>query len=585
MRIRLGIIGTGRIAARFVQEAQQMDDIDVVCVYNPNIQSARRFADEYNIDVYTDAIEEVEELISAVYIASPHETHYYYAKKMLQQGKHILCEKPMTFRKIEAEELFLLAEKMNCVLMEAIKTAYCPGFMAILEAVKSGIIGEVRDVEACFSRLTPTNLREMTDEVYGGSLTEFGSYTFLPIIKLLGTAYKNVEFKSLKAANGVDIYTKSFVEYENAMGLTKTGLAVKSEGQLVIAGTKGYILAESPWWLTKKFEIRFEDPNKREVYNCPYEGSGLQYELEVFVTRILQTKQRKLEQDYIIEATEVITDNGLKPEESIAIASLMEEFLKNRKKEETIPKAKKELKIWAHRGCSMKYPENTLEAFEAAAKIPGITGIELDVQLTKDGEVVVIHDENVCRVTDGTKNVVEYTLEELKQLKIYAGKGKTTTIPTLQEVLMLLESYCKENGLLINIELKTSKIRYLGIEEKTLRLVQEFGLEDYIVYSSFLPESVGLMKKLAPNAKTGMLASSLEACIKYANMENADALHPPIRDLHGSIPEEMIKMPVRVWNGEEPFFEDGRILREKNLMKYAAFGVTDIITNVPELYI
>ena len=94
-----------------------------------------------------------------------------------------------------------------------------------------------------------------------------------------------------------------------------------------------------------------------------------------------------------------------------------------------------------------------------------------------------------------------------------------------------------------------------------------------------------MMKKLDKTVKTGMLASTLENCIRYARAESADALHPWIGGMHGSVPEDMAGMPIRAWNGEEPFFEDGRVLKERNLLKYSAFGVTDIFTNVPELYL
>ncbi len=115
----------------------------------------------------------------------------------------------------------------------------------------------------------------------------------------------------------------------------------------------------------------------------------------------------------------------------------------------------------------MEYPENTLEAFEATAKIPRVMGVELDVQLTKDNQVVVFHDENVKRVTDGVQEVCDYTLAELKRLKVCPGTERESTIPAFEEVLALLQPYCKKNGLRINVELKTSIIHYENIEEMT----------------------------------------------------------------------------------------------------------------------
>jgi len=570
-KIRLGIIGTGRIAHRFAKMANETELITISCVYNPHLQSAEQFAEDCGISSYTNDWGSFVSRIQAAYIASPHQTHEGYVKMLLEKEIHVLCEKPLCFQRRAAEALYALAEEKGCILMEALKTADCPGFLAMMELAGSGIIGEIRDVEACFSRLTRTNLREYTDAEYGGSVTEFGSYVLLPVFRLLGTEYQSVSFQSFFAPNGVDSYTRLNFQYENAIAAAKTGLGVKTEGQLVISGTRGYILCESPWWLTKKFEVRYEDPNKREVYQYPYENSGLQYELENFVRRV-QGKAAPLK-------------GGLSKEESVAMAGVMEAFMEWRRRETRLKPQGKTVNIWAHRGCSMEYPENTLEAFEAAAKLPGLAGIELDVQLTRDHQIVVFHDENVSRVTNGTGNIRDYTLAELKKLEIPSREHRIARIPTLEEVLKLLKPYCKEKNLLINIELKTSVIRYEGIEEATLNMVREYGMEAYIVYSSFLEESVALVKELSPCSETGMLAGFLEDAIRGARRGRADALHPGNYGLSCEIPGDMQGKPVRVWNCEEPFFRDGRTLKERNMTKYAQLGATDIITNVPELYL
>lgn len=580
--MRIGIIGTGRIAERFINTALNGLDVKVSCIFNPHIESAKKFADKHNVDVYTDNLEEFCELIQAVYIASPHETHYEYSKFMLEHGINVLCEKPMALKESQAKELFDIANSKNLTLMEAVKTAYCPGFNELLNVAKSGKIGRIVDVEAAFTRLTPINTREYEADIYNGSMLEFGSYGLLPVIKLLGNEYEDVSFKSIRAVNGADIYTKAQLTYPNGMATVKTGLGVKSEGQLLISGTNGYIIAPSPWWLTKKFFVRYEDSSRIEEYNYPFETTGLKYELALFLYDIMikQDKVIKKENDSI----------GLLPEESVAMAKFMESFLKWntplwRKKNDYLKEKEKNApnpKIWAHRGCSIQYPENTIPAFIAAAKIPGITGIELDVQFTKDKQVVVFHDENVGRVTNGNKNVCEYTLKELKELKVC---NEDITIPTLQEVLTSLKPYCENNGLLINIELKTSIIRYEGIEQETHNIVKNNGMEKYIVYSSFLPESVAMMKEIAPECESGMLAVSIEDCINMARQTNADALHPYLGGMTCEIPQDMKDMPVRGWNGEEPFYKDGRELKDIHLDRFKAYGVTDIITNVPEIYL
>lgn len=316
--IRIGIIGTGRIAERFVPEAKYVSGIIINSAYNPNNSSARDFADKFGLDYYKEDIEKFLNNVDAVYIASPHETHYDYAKLALERGKHVLCEKPLAFSKKQAEELFALAHARDCVLLEAIKTAYCPGFAQLIGIAKSGAIGRIRDVEACFTRLTPDHLREKTDVKYGGSFTEFGSHTLLPIFKLLGTNYNDVRFESILADNGIDIYTKAFFTYKDGLALSKSGVGVKSEGQLVISGTQGYILVESPWWLTSSFEVRYEDPTKRDKYYTKFLGEGLRYEISNFAFMIHGHDRRSF------KFTE---------EESIAMAGVMEKFMEKRRQE------------------------------------------------------------------------------------------------------------------------------------------------------------------------------------------------------------------------------------------------------------
>ena len=315
--IQLGVIGTGRIANRFIPEARSVSGITVCAVYNPHVKSAKNFVSRYTLDLATDNLDEFLDRVDAVYIASPHETHYEYAKMSLNAGKHVLCEKPMVFSKAQAIELFDLAMKKSLVLMEGIKTAYLPGFQKLLGVVQSGAIGKICDVEACFTRLTPSDKREMVDAEYGGGFTEFGSYSVLPIIKLLGTDYKEVRFDSIKASNGIDLYTKASFVYDDAFALTKNGVGVKSEGQLVIAGTKGYIMSASPWWLTKSFEVRYEDASRIEKYATNYSGYGLRYEISDFVNMINGRGDKHM-------------GYKLTRGESIAIAGIMEKFLETR---------------------------------------------------------------------------------------------------------------------------------------------------------------------------------------------------------------------------------------------------------------
>ncbi len=319
--IRIGIVGSGRIAGRFVKEARYVSGVHVEGIYNPHIDSAERFAKEHELDFFDDDYERFLGKVNAVYIASPHQTHYEYAKKALESGKNVLIEKPMTLKKSEAEELFALAKDRGCILMEAIKTAYAPGFVRMIGMAKSGIIGDIKDVEACFTKLTGDNTRELMDVEYGGSFTELASYTLLPIIKLLGTNYKDIRFSCNYTKNGLDGYTKAYIEYGDAQATSKTGLKVKSEGQLVISGTSGYIKVAAPWWLTKEYEICYEDISLNEKQYSQFKGDGLRYEISDFVSVVNGYGNNNFK---------------LTREESVAIAEIMERFLGECRREECV---------------------------------------------------------------------------------------------------------------------------------------------------------------------------------------------------------------------------------------------------------
>ena len=312
--MKLGIIGTGRIAKRAVKELEFVPEFEVVAVYNPNYDHAQQFAKRLDNAKAAPNLEAFGEAVDAVYIATPHGTHHHYAKRMLELKKHVLCEKPMVMGADLAKELYDEAQKKGAVLMEAIKTAYCPGFQGLIEVAESGVIGDIVDVEAAFTRLTLPGGREFDPLAYGGSFTEFGTYNMLPIFRLLGTDYSDVRFQSIITEAGVDGYTKAVFSYAGesvgtyqfdspeasqtdtsplthsqtirATATAKCGLTAKSEGQLLITGTKGYILAPSPWWRTKYFEVRYEDPNKIDEYNYEFEGDGLRYEFSEFARRI-----------------------------------------------------------------------------------------------------------------------------------------------------------------------------------------------------------------------------------------------------------------------------------------------------------
>lgn len=315
--VRLGVIGSGRIAVRFAPEVKYVSGSNLEGVYNPRLGSARKYAEQFELKFYTDDLNVLFEKVDAVYIASPHNTHYEYIRKALEQGKHVLCEKPLVLQTAQAEELYQLAKGKGLVLLEAIKTAYAPGFLKLLAIAKSGRIGRIRDVEASFTKLVSGDLRELSREENGGSVTELASYPLMAIVKLLGTDYKNVRFEAFVDDNNVDLYTKIYLNYENAVSTAKIGLGVKSEGQLLISGTQGYIYVEAPWWKTQYFEVRHEQAEHNEKFFSKFAAEGLRYELSDFISMIYGNDKKGYK---------------LTPKESIAITRIMESFLNNENK-------------------------------------------------------------------------------------------------------------------------------------------------------------------------------------------------------------------------------------------------------------
>ena len=292
---RVGIIGNGRIANRFVVEAKFVSGANVQSVFNPRRESAERFAKKWEITPFDD-LEKFFDATDLVYIASPHQTHYNYIKSALEHKKHVLCEKPMVLEKAQAEELFDYAQKNNLILFEGIKTAYCTGFNKILGLARRGNIGIIKNVEACFTKLEDPTHRELTDLNFGGSFLELGSYVILPILKIFGTNFDSIRFETINAENGLDIFTKVSLSYPNGVATATCGLGVKSEGRLLISGTKGYIVVAPPWWKTTNFD-------------------GLRYELSDMLFLINGIEENPFK---------------LTAKESIALADIMERFRASR---------------------------------------------------------------------------------------------------------------------------------------------------------------------------------------------------------------------------------------------------------------
>lgn len=230
-------------------------------------------------------------------------------------------------------------------------------------------------------------------------------------------------------------------------------------------------------------------------------------------------------------------------------------------------------KIFAHRGASAYAPENTMEAFALAVK-QGADGIELDVQMTKDGQVVVIHDETIDRVSNGKGAVRDYTLKELQKFTFsnHMENYKEAVIPTLKEVLEFL----KPTNLELNIELKTGIYWYSGLEEKTMKLVKEAGMEDRVIYSSFNHYSIQKILEIDGNAQCAYLYSDVILNVdKYAKETGVCGLHPAV--YHLKMPAFLKEyqesgLKIRVWT----------VNKKEDMETFIKADLEAIITNYPD---
>lgn len=230
--------------------------------------------------------------------------------------------------------------------------------------------------------------------------------------------------------------------------------------------------------------------------------------------------------------------------------------------------------VWAHRGASGYAPENTLCSFELAAKM-GAAGVELDVQYTKDRQIVVIHDEKIDRVSSGKGLVVDHTLEQLKRYNFNNTHPEFPycEIPTFEEVLKLLEP----TGLTINVELKTGINFYPGIEKDTIELVEKYGMKDRVIYSSFNHESVMRVKEICPEAQCGFLYSDGIASIPdYAATNGVEAIHPSVNNMkYPGLVEGCRKkgLKIHVWTAN----------KDDVIEQMRQYGVDATITNFPDV--
>jgi len=231
-------------------------------------------------------------------------------------------------------------------------------------------------------------------------------------------------------------------------------------------------------------------------------------------------------------------------------------------------------KVIAHRGSSKQAPENTMAAFELALA-QGADGIEIDVQFTRDGKLIILHDEYIDRTSNGYGPVSSYTLEELRAFHFSAGfeeKYPQQPIPELHQLLTLLA----QRDVLLNIELKNSIVPYPGLEEQVIAALKTYNMLEKTILSSFNHKSLYHVKELCPQLPTGLLYSAvLYDAAAYARYCKADAIHPYYISV---APDDYVKcaesgIAVNVWTVDDP----------EQMLACAQYGASGIITNCPDV--
>ena len=278
--IRLGLVGEGNVLKKFYDESKFVNGIVVNAICTDNQNEKKGYEKEKLF--LTDDYNELLNVVDAVFIISHPSQHYSQIKEALINNKHVLCESPFTLNEKECIELENLAIENDLILMDSIKTAYSTAYSRLLLLLKGGNIGDIYSIDA-----TCTSLREFDDNSWN-SITAWAPTALLPIFQILGVDYKekNINSLFLEEASNFDLFTKIDFLYDNAVASIKVANSVKSEGELIISGSKGYAYVPAPWWKTDYFELRFENQEENRKYFYQLDGEGIRYELVAFAKSI-----------------------------------------------------------------------------------------------------------------------------------------------------------------------------------------------------------------------------------------------------------------------------------------------------------
>lgn len=285
--LKMGFVGETALLNKIGNECAFVNGINVTAVYS---EDKSLLSDEYKklSEDVTD-YESMLSVVDAVFIVSHPYRHYEQVKKALILKKHVICEAPISLDPNQTKELFRLAEENNCILMEGIKTAFSTAYTRLILLAKSGKIGKIVSVDStCTSLVDYSAITDDKRKNTWNSICTWGPTAMLPVFQLLGTDYvkKQIITNFADEEQQFDNFTKIDFVYRDSVATIKVGKGVKSEGELVVSGTKGYIYVPAPWWKTDYFEIRYENPAENKRYFYQLDGEGIRSELVTFIKSI-----------------------------------------------------------------------------------------------------------------------------------------------------------------------------------------------------------------------------------------------------------------------------------------------------------
>lgn len=289
--LHIGMVGETYILNKFLNECKYVNGVNVsgICTQDGSIL----YDEMKRLPVFTDNLQILLDVSDAIYLASHPSKHYEQAKAALLCGKHVLCESPICISVRDYDELTTIANDKKLILADSLKTAYATAYNRMLLLVKSGIIGEVKSVDSICTSLSDLERHSGIPSPYTwNSICAWGPTAMLPIFQLLGTDYISKQITSHQIAENFDTFTKIAFVYPNAVASLKVGKGVKSEGELIISGTKGYVYVPAPWWKTDYFEVRYENPQNNKRYFYHLDGEGIRYEIVSFLKGIETGKMR-----------------------------------------------------------------------------------------------------------------------------------------------------------------------------------------------------------------------------------------------------------------------------------------------------